>query len=209
MSFADRWAKLEPRERSLLTMLIGLFGAIVVLGVPLALWTTVSSMRDDNQEMVDTIASIMESREKLEKLRAAKDAQASKYARTAPPMATFLEDAARTNQVELAETTTKPDIPHGKKYIERITVSKMRKTGLRGLAKTLERIARSGYPVAITRLGIKPRVGEPDSYDVELSVSAFEKKSDKKKPAFDEGADDGEGADGADADADGSEEDAP
>jgi general secretion pathway protein M len=203
VSLADRWAKLEPRERSLLTMLMGLFAAIVVLGVPLALWTTVSSMRDGNQEVQDTIESILESREKLEKLRAAKDAQASKYARTAPPMATFLEDAARTNQVELAETTTKPDIPHGKKYVERITVSKMRKTGLRGLAKTLERIARSGYPVSITRLGIKPRVGEPDSYDVELSVSAFEKKSDKKKPAFGDGdgdaADGADGADGADA----------
>ncbi len=198
MSFGDRWAKLEPRERSLLTMLVGLFAAIVVVGVPLALWTTVSSMRDGNQEVQDTVDSILESREKLEKLRAEKDAQASRYARTAPAMAQFLEDAARTNQVELAETTTKPDIPHGKKYVERITVSKMRKTGLRGLSKTLERIARSGYPVSITRLGIKPRVGEPDSYDVELSVSAYEKKSEKKKVEAPEGADGGEDSDGGD-----------
>ena len=181
MSLGERWAKLEPRERTLLGLLMGLFVAIVVIGVPLGLYTTVSSMRDENQEVRDVTDTLIESREKMEKLRAARDAQASRYARPAPAMAGFLEDAARANQVELAETTTKPDLPHGKKYVERITVSKMRKAGLRGLSKTLERIARSGYPVAITRLGIKPRVGEPDQYDVDISISAFEKKADKKK----------------------------
>lgn len=200
MSLADRWAKLEPRERSLLTLLVGLFAAIVVIGVPLAMYTTVTGMRDENQEVRDVIDTILESREKLEKLRAAKEAQAARYARPAPAMAAFLEDAARANDVELAETTTKPDIPHGKRYVERITVSKMRKTGLRGLSKTLERIARSGYPVAITRLGIKPKLGEPDTYDVELSVSAFERKSSAKKPEAGDAAgdaDDGTAADDA------------
>jgi general secretion pathway protein M len=205
VSLGDRWAKLEPRERTLLGALIGLFVAIVVIGVPVGLYTTVSSMRDENQEVKDTIDSLLESREKLEKQRAARDAQAARYARPAPAMAAFLEDAARANQVELAETTTKPDLPHGKKYVERITVSKMRKTGLRGLAKTLERIARSGYPGAITRLGIKPKVGEPDQYDVDISISAFEKKSDKKKA--DDGEAEADGADGTDEAA--TEEEAP
>ena len=181
MSLSERFAKLEPRERTLLVTLGGVFAAIVILGIPIGLWTTVSTMRDENQEVEDVIATILESREKLDRAQAEKKALATRYARPAPAMATFLEEAAQANEVELAETTTKPDIPHGKKYVERVTVSKMRKAGLRGLSKTLERIARSGYPVAVTRLGIKPRVGEPDSYDVELSVSAFERKSDKKK----------------------------
>lgn len=186
MSLAERFAKLEPRERSLLLVLAGVFAAIVVLGAPIGLWATVASMRDENQEIRDVLDTILESRDKLDRKQAEKKAQSSRYARPAPAMAAFLEEAAQANGVELAETTTKADIPHGKKYVERITVSKMRKTGLRGLAKTLERIARSGYPVSITRLGIKPRVGEPDSYDVELSVSAFERKDDKKKKAADE-----------------------
>lgn len=190
MTLQERFAKLEPRERTLLTALIVVFGAIIVLGVPIALYKTVSDLRDENQELRDVIETVAEAREKLEKARADKDAQASRYARTPPNMATFLEDAARTNEVELAETTTKADIPHGKKYVEKIVSSKMRKTGLRGLSKTLERVARSGYPVAITRLGIKPKVGEPDSYDVELNISAFEKKSDAKKPKSDDAADD-------------------
>lgn len=197
MTLQERFGKLEPRERVLLLGLIGLFSAIVVLGVPIALYKTVAAMRDENQEMRDVIDTVLEAREKLEKARAENDARASRYARPAPNMATFLEDAARTNEVELAETTTKADIPHGKKYIEKVTSSKMRKTGLRGLAKTLERVARSGYPVAITRLGIKPKVGEPDSYDVELNISAFEKKPDPKKSKSSADGEDGAAADDA------------
>lgn len=203
MSIQERLAKLEPRERRLLVGLMGVFAAIVILGVPIALYKTVSAMRDDNQEVRDVVDNILAAREKLEKVRADNDARKSRYARPAPNMATFLEDAARTNEVELAETTTKADIPHGKKYIEKITSTKMRKTGLRGLSKTLERIARSGYPVAITRLGIKPKVGEPDSYDVELNISAFERKADPKKA---KSSDESEGSsDGASADEDANE----
>lgn len=185
MTLSERMAKLEPRERQLLLVLASVFGAVIVLGVPIGLWTTVSGMRDDNQEVRDVTETILEAREKLDRQRADKTALAARYARPAPAMATYLEEAAQANDVELAETTTKPEIPHGKKYVERITVSKMRKTGLRGLSKTLERIAKSGYPVAITRLGIKPKIGEPDSYDVELAVSAFERKSDAKKKVVD------------------------
>jgi general secretion pathway protein M len=204
MSLADRFAKLEPRERSLLVVLVAIFAAVIVLGVPIGLYTTVSTMRDENQAVRDVIDSMLESKDKLEKQRADKEARDLRYARKAPPMATFLEDAARANEVELAETTTKADLPHGKKYVERITVTKMRKVGLRGLAKTLEKVARSGFPVSITRLGIKPRVGEPDSYDVDLSVSAFEKKAELKKksaeaPSEDETEDGGAAAEDEDA----------
>jgi len=196
VSLQERWAKLEPRERTLLLALMGVFAAILVLGVPIALYKTVAAMRDDNQEIRDVTDKVVEAREKLAKVRADNDARANRYARPAPNMATFLEDAARANEVELAETTNKADIPHGKKYLEKVTSSKMRKTGLRGLSKTLERIARSGYPVAITRLGIKPKVGEPDSYDVELNISAFERKSDPKKAKSD-AADGAEGSEDA------------
>jgi general secretion pathway protein M len=30
----------------------------------------------------------------------------------------------------------------------------------------------------VTKLNIKPRAGEPDSYEVELGISAFDRKAD-------------------------------
>jgi general secretion pathway protein M len=69
-------------------------------------------------------------------------------------------------------------VPHGKRYSERMTVVRMHKIGMKALAQTLEKVESSGYPVAITRLDIKPRAGEPDMYEVELGVSAFDRKPD-------------------------------
>jgi general secretion pathway protein M len=57
-------------------------------------------------------------------------------------------------------------------------VVKIHKIGMLALAKTLEKIEQSGYPLAVTRLNVKPRSGEPDSYEVELGVSAYDRKAD-------------------------------
>jgi general secretion pathway protein M len=43
------------------------------------------------------------------------------------------------------------------------------------IAKFLEAIEKSGHPVAVSRLNIRKRAGEPDSYDVEVGVSAFDR----------------------------------
>jgi hypothetical protein len=43
------------------------------------------------------------------------------------------------------------------------------------LARFLESIERSGYPVAVTRLNIRRRSGELDSYDVEVGVSSYDR----------------------------------
>ena len=74
-------------------------------------------------------------------------------------------------------------VPHGKRYSERTTKVKIHKIQLLALAKTLEKIEQSGYPVAVTRLNIKPRSGEPDQYEVELAVSAYDRKAEVAAPA--------------------------
>jgi general secretion pathway protein M len=43
------------------------------------------------------------------------------------------------------------------------------------LAKFVESIEMSGYPVAVTRLNIRKRSGEADSYDVEFGVSSYDR----------------------------------
>jgi general secretion pathway protein M len=195
MSALDRWNKLEPRERTLLTALGGIVFALAFIVVPLMLYRSVGKTRDENQEIKDFIQTVRESRDKIDQKKASRDAMLAKYQKTIP--ASFVEDAAKQNNVDIAETQKKPDVPHGKKYVEHLSVLKMRKVGLFGLAKMMEKIARGGYPVAITKMNLKPRAGEPDSYDVEMSVSSFERKGEPKKdkpeePVGDESADDGE-----------------
>ncbi len=183
MTLAERIAKLEPRERTLLSGFGVVLAAIVFLFLPLYLHQTVGARRDQNQEIRDYIDKVRESRAKIDKKRAAHDQLLSRYARTMPPLASFVEEAAKANNIDIEESQGKPDVPHGKKYTEHVILVKLRKVGMLSLVKMLERIEKSNYPVAITRLNIKPRADGPDSYDVELNVSQFERKGEAKKEA--------------------------
>ncbi|XXT19779.1 hypothetical protein WME94_57120 [Sorangium sp. So ce429] len=178
MTLRERLDKLEPRERRLLTILLGFLAVCVLLLVPIGLASVASGKRTENQDVRDLLQSIYEASGKVSERKAQKDALLARYARPAPPLAGFIEDAAKQQGLAAAESQDRPDVPHGKKYTERVTVVKMHRIGMLGLAKMLERVESSGHPVAVTRLNIKPRAGEPDSYEVELGVSAFDRKGD-------------------------------
>jgi general secretion pathway protein M len=50
------------------------------------------------------------------------------------------------------------------------------------LARFLEAIEKSGFPVAMTRLSVRKRNGENDSYDVDVGVSSYD-RSEAPTPA--------------------------
>ncbi len=193
MTLRERFEKLEPRERRLLGILGAIVASFLVLGGPIALFLHTSQRRAENQELRELIESVHAARTQIAERKSKHDALVARYARKAPALAGFIEDAAKANGISAAESQDKPVVPHGKRYDERITVVKIRKVNLLPLLKTLERIEQSAYPVAITRLNIKPRAGEPDTYEVELGVSAFDRKADEKK-ASDKGDKSPEGA---------------
>jgi general secretion pathway protein M len=174
----ERFDKLDPRERRLVVALLGVMGAFVVLLLPVLLITTMSSKRSENQEVRDLILTIRESSEKLAERRAKHDALLAKYAKPAPPLAGYIESVAVEHGITVPESLDRPEMPHGKRYTERMAVVKLHKVGMLAVAKTLEQIETSGHPMTISRLSIKPRAAEPDSYEVELGVSAFDRKPD-------------------------------
>jgi len=178
VTLRERFDKLEPRERRLLAILGGILGAFLVLLGPLALWSHVRGTRAETQDVRDLIDQIYEARAAITERKAKRDAIVARYARPAPPLASFIEEAAKENGATAADTQDLPEVPHGKRYSERTTKVKIHKIHMLALAKTLEKIEQSGYPVAVTRLNIKPRSGDPDSYEVELAVSAFDRKAD-------------------------------
>lgn len=180
MTLQERLDKLEPRERRLLTALGGLVLAFVLLAGPLWAYGSVRAARNENEELRELIQQIYAARSQVAERKARHDALLARYAKAAPQLAGFIEEAAKANNIQVPESQDKPEAPHGKRYNERLTVVKMHKVGMLALAKTLEKIEQSGYPVAVTRLNIRPRAGEPDSYEVELGVSAFDRKADAK-----------------------------
>lgn len=183
MTLSERLDKLEPRERRLLGVLGGLVVFLVVLAIPAWAYSSVRSAKAENDEIRDLIGDIYKARLSVGERKAKQDALLARYGKPAPQLAGFIEEAAKANGITIADSQDKPEIPHGKKYSERLTVVKLHKVGMLALVKMLERIEQSGHPVAISRLNIRPRTGEPDSYEVELGVSAYDRKADPKDKA--------------------------
>jgi general secretion pathway protein M len=118
---------------------------------------------------------VQDARGRVRERQAKKDAIALRYSKTAPPLAGYLEQAARQQKLQVTDSTPLPDVPHGKRYMEHGTDIHLKKSGMLPLALFLESIEKSGYPVAATRLNIRRRTGEPDSYDVEVGVSSYDR----------------------------------
>lgn len=183
MTLAERIAKLEPRERKLLGGLLIALGAIFVVFLPAYLYQSVSGQRDENQEIKDFLEKVAEQRTKIDKQKQRRELMNARYEKAMPPLSTIVDEAAKAHSIEIEERSPKPDVPHGKKYVEHILSLKLRGVGLLGVVKMFEKIERSQYPVALTRLNIKPRSGQADTYDIEAFVSAFERKDGPKKEA--------------------------
>jgi general secretion pathway protein M len=182
MTLRERFEKLEPRERRLLTILGSILGAAILLALPIYVVKTVSDKRADNEQLRALVDSIYEARSSIGERKAKHDALLARYGKPAPALAGFIEEASRANSIAAAESQDRPEAPHGKRYTERMTVVKMHKVGMLPLAKMLEKIEQSGFAVVVSKLNIKPRAGEADSYEVELGVSAFDRKPDAPPP---------------------------
>jgi general secretion pathway protein M len=182
VSLRTRFEKLEPRERRLLTIFGGILGVGIFLLIPIGIFTMVSSRRSENEDLRALIESIYDARGPVAERRAKHDALVARYAKPAPALAGFLDELAKAQGITAAESQDRAETPHGKHYSERLTILKMHKVGMLALANLLEKIEQSGFPVAVTKLSIKPRAGEPDQYEVELGVSAFDRKSDGPAP---------------------------
>jgi hypothetical protein len=179
--------KLAPRERRLMGVLGGAFCVFLLFLVPLGVSLMLGSRREANKALGDAIFSIKNAREEVQRRHERREAILARYVNRAPALASVLEKAARDNQIVIQESLDRPEVPHGKKYIERITVIRLRKTGMLQLGKMLEQIEQQALPVSISRLNIRRRGGERDSYDVELGVSAFDRNETSKEPAVPSG----------------------
>ncbi|HEV8247063.1 MAG TPA: hypothetical protein VGP93_14900, partial [Polyangiaceae bacterium] len=92
----------------------------------------------------------------------------------------FLAKLAGEAGLEIPESQDRQSVPHGKKFEERSTKITLRKVGMYKLVKFMEKIEQSGHPVRISALNIRKRGTEPDSYDVDMVVSAFDRKEIKE-----------------------------
>jgi general secretion pathway protein M len=180
---SERLARLEPRERRLLGIFGGVLGFMAFLAIPIGIAATVHGQASDNDALREAISNIDDARGKVEKAQLARDTVAARYAQPAPPLAAFLAKIASDAQVDIPESQDRQAVPHGKRYTERSTKITLRKVGMLKLIHLMEGVEKSGHPVTLSSLNIRKRGSEPDSFDVDMVVSAFDRKAPEPKKA--------------------------
>ena len=189
--------RLEPRERRMLGVLGAMAATMLLCLIPYGIGSMVSSRRDDVQALERAISDIKANREVVRARQARRDAVLARYANKAPPLGSLIEKAAKDQKLDVPESQDRPEQPHGKKYVERGTMVRLRKASMLQLGKMLEALEQTRMPVTLSRLDVRRRPGEHDSYDVELGVSAFDRAADGAKAPRDD-AKDKDGKDGKD-----------
>lgn len=167
--------ELSARERRLVTGLGAVLCLMLLLLVPYGISSMTRSRRAANKELRDAINRVQASKSVVRARKDKREEIAARYTKKAPKLAGFLEQTAKEQKIEVPESQDKPDVPIGKRYVERATVVRLRRVAGLPLLRFLEKIEGSGYPVAVTRLNVRRRTGDKDSYDVELGVSAFDR----------------------------------
>ncbi|MBX3263329.1 MAG: hypothetical protein KIS78_24890 [Labilithrix sp.] len=182
-SVFERWG-LNPREQRVATIAVFVLAFVVLLGIPVGLSSLVSSRGAENDELKEVLAQVNGSRAKIRERQERKSSIVTRYQKKTPQLGGFLEQKASAAQVQIADSVDRPDVNHGKMYVERHTVIHLKNVGMGPIAKFLESIETSEYPIAVTRLNIRKRTGEADSYGpVEIGVSTFDRNAPASSPS--------------------------
>ena len=182
MGVQERLGRLEPRERRLLGVLVMVTLAFIVIGFPAALMAMASSKQGENEELRDAIAAIERAEKSLMRVEEQRLQVQSRYKLKAPTLASWLDRLARAQELDIPESQDRAVVTRGKQFEERSTQIMFRRAGLGKLARFMESVEQAHYPVQISKLNIRKRGTTPDSFDVEMVVSAFDRKDTSKKP---------------------------
>jgi general secretion pathway protein M len=168
-------SKLNARQQRTASFGLVAIALLVFLGLPVVMESIVLARKSENDDMRGALSSIQKARADIRDRQQRKEAIAVRYRSKAPALAGFLEQTARGMKLEVTDSVDRPVVPYGKRYQERSTVIHLKKAGMANIARFLEAIEKSGHAIAISRLNIRKRSAEQDSYDVEVGVSAYDR----------------------------------
>jgi len=177
VTLRERLQGLEERERRLLGIALIVAVGGIVLAPPVALYAVLHSRRGDVESVRASITAIEDQSEVIELAKAQKGALEQRYKKPAPQLQAFLAKLAADVGVEIPESQDRQSVPRGKRFDERSTKITLRKVGMLKFVKFMEKIEQSRHPVKVSQLDIRKRSEAPDAYDVDMIVSAFDRKA--------------------------------
>jgi general secretion pathway protein M len=183
VTLRDRLDALAPREKRLLLVLAGVVGVLFLAAIPFGVSALLSDAEATHTELVNAIARVETEGEGVRERQAEREALLARYDTPVPALAGYLDKAAQASGIAIPESKDPSPVAHGKKFEERFTSISLRKVDLLALVKFMERVSGGPEPISISKLNIRKRGGETDSYDVQMTVSAFHRIAPKEGAA--------------------------
>jgi hypothetical protein len=178
-----RFESLSLREQVLIYVMGGTFVLLVLVLGFILMNAKVSSIEDEVADNDRILLELTTKGERLLAVQQEREKEEARFDRELPPLPGLLERLAGEAGIEIPESREMPDDPIGKKWVRKSVEVRLRRVGLKPFTDFMVRIENENkrIPLAITNVKVKKRAAEPDSYDVDITVSAYTKTSSGKK----------------------------
>ena len=177
------WERLAPREKRWVTTLVG---AVLIMSIILGAtvsFSDIGDLEDGNAKIRDALTAIAKHRDEYLEAKARNSVQEARIGTAPPQLAGDLEAAAHAETIQIAESSERPTVPAGRRYVEHDTDLKIRDTDLQSLTNFMRRVETGPRLIFFTRLALKHRYSEDtDKLDVEATATAFERVHEETRP---------------------------
>jgi type II secretory pathway component PulM len=176
----ERWERLSPRERTLLTALAATFLVMFAMISGFLILDGLSTLDDQNSASRDALHDIETQREAYLKAKAKAAQLEARMGKTPVQLQGFLEQVAKDTGVQIPETTAQQPVPAGKQFMERSVDIRLKQVTLESLSKFLHGVENGPNLVIVSALNIRTRDDKHEELDVELTVTTYERAAEKK-----------------------------
>lgn len=175
--------RMSERERILLLILIGTL-CLLITGLSFGLiHHKSSSMKEQIERNEQILRQIKHNETRLQQYAREKELSEKRFSNAPDSLSALLDKLAGEVELEIPELRELPDEIIRKKWIEKSVEIRLRKINLEKIVNFMVKIKNQNrkFPLAITKLNIRKRSGEGNSFDVKMKVSTYTKKGKKKK----------------------------
>ena len=183
------WERLAPRQRRLFVTFLATTIALSTVFGTWWVFSSISELEDSNAAVRDALSAIAKNRDLYLEAKARSKTQEDRIGTEPPQLTGDIEAAAHEEKIEIAESSERPAVAAGRRYVEHDVDIKIREVGLQALTKFMRRLETGPRLIFFTRLSIKRRFSD-DKLDVEATATAFERVREdkaKKKPGAADG----------------------
>lgn len=168
------WDDLNDRERRLVTVLAAVAVAFI-LGFPL-FWTASENaeIEAENAKLREVLELMGQRRPQLQLMAEARRTASQRYAQRTPPLGSYLEDAAKQQNLTIREVTDQPEKTVGN-YRRRSVTAAINDAGLTGIVNLLAHIAGDRYPVAVESIQLE-HYQPGDTYRFKVGIVTFDRQ---------------------------------